>query len=195
MRIRSLPIRPALAVAMATIALTISGVASAHARDDASWECTRQFDRFLDDHPWVARDLQRDPTLANDWRYLQDHRSLREFLENHPALRRELRHDPYAVLRRRHRLERERRGGREITRDDLARFDRFLRDHPGVAHDLRGDPGLVNSRRYLADHPSFRDFLRDHDAIRQEMQDNPFAFMRRREQHRDPRHGRPAQPR
>ena len=151
--------------------------------DDASWEAARRFDRFLDDHPWVARDLQRDPTLANDEGYIADHRSLREFLEDHPTVQRELRRDPYAVLRREHRMEREERRQREITRDDMQHFDRFLRDHPGVGHDLRGDPSLVNSRGYLADHPGLRDFLRDHPAIREELQDNPYAFMRRWERY------------
>jgi phage-related protein len=170
----------ALAVATAAIVLGLVGVATkVGAADDVPWGAVQRFDRFLDDHPWVARDLQRDPTLANDDRYLDDHRSLREFLAKYPGVRRELRQDPYAVLRREHRVEREQRGAREITRDEMQRFDRFLRDHPGVAHELRDDPSLVNSRGYLGDHPGFRDFLHDHPAIRQELQSNPYAFMRR----------------
>lgn len=163
--------------------------------DEVSWDAARRFDRFLDDHPWVARDLQRDPTLANDDGYLDEHRSLHEFLDDHPDVRRELRQDPYAVLRREHRIVREERREREVTRDEMERFDRFMRDHPGVAHDLRGDPSLVNSRAYLGDHPGFRDFLRDHPTIRQELQDNPYAFTRRwdryasRPERRDKRHG------
>ena len=143
----------------------------------------RELDRFLDDHPWVARDLRRDPSLVNDRRYLDDHRSLREFLTDHPSIRRALRDDPWAVLRREHRYDREERRDREITRDDLRRFARFLHDHPAVAHDLRSDPTLVISRRYLATHRSFRDFLADNPEIREELQDNPYAFLRRFERY------------
>ncbi len=176
-----------VAATLVSVAVGLRGDALAY--DDESLEVARRFDRFLDDHPWVARDLQRDPTLANDPGYLDDHRSLREFLDDHPDVRRELRRDPYAVLRREHRMEREERREREVTGEQMQRFDRFLHDHPGVAHDLRSDPSVVNSRSYLADHPGFHDFLRDHPTIRQELQDNPYAFMRRWERRaRHPEH-------
>jgi phage-related protein len=172
--------------ALIAAALVIAAVGTCNealAYDDDSWEAARRFDGFLDDHPWVARDLQRDPTLANDPGYLEDHRSLRDFLADHPGVRSELRRDPYAVLRREHRMEREERRDRDITREEMQRLDRFLHDHPGVAHDLRSDPSLVNNRSYLGDHPGLHDFLRDHPAIRQELQDNPYAFMRRWERY------------
>ncbi len=180
MRGHTLPML-AIATAIATIVAVVPRPAAAA---DVSSEDVRAFDRFLDDHPWVERDLQRDPALVNDPRYIDDHRSLADFLGDHPDVRRELRRDPYAMLRRQHRIERAERRGREISRQDLDRFDRFLRDHPAVAHDLRSDPSLVNSRRYLADHPSFQDFLRDHPDIREELQDNPYAFMRRFDRYR-----------
>ena len=167
-----------LAVAGALVLLGLGGAPAAVAcAGEVAWDAAR-FDRFLDDHPWVARDLQRDPTLANDDGYLDEHRSLREFLDGHPDVRRALRADPHAVLRHQHRIVREERSEREITRDEMERFDRFMRDHPAVAHDLRGDPSLVNRRAYLADHPGLHDFLRDHPTIRQELQANPYAFLR-----------------
>jgi hypothetical protein len=184
MRSRS-PHRPACRRALTVVATIVALSALAAPRytcaaDDgnASRDAVR-FARFLDDHPWVARDLQRDPTLANDARYLEEHRSLREFVANNSDVRRALRADPYAVLRHAHRIERAAREHREIGREEMARFDRFLRDHPEVVHDLHGDPSLVNDRAYLGDHPSFRDFLHEHPAIRQELQDNPYTFMRR----------------
>ncbi len=176
--------------AAAVVAATSTPVFAQH--DGASSEDVRRFDRFLDDHPWVARDLESDPALVNDPRYVGEHRSLADFLDDHPDVRRELRRDPYAVLRRLHRIERAQRREREISRRDLDAFDRFLRDHPGVAHDLRGDASLVTSRQYLHDHPSFQDFLRDHPDVRGELQENPYAFLRRfdRYRHDDGDHGR-----
>jgi hypothetical protein len=182
------PIMAVLGIVVAVVLVATAAPASAH-DDDLSPEAIRRFDRFLDDHPWVARDLEGDPTLVNDPRYVADHRSLADFLDDHPDVRHELRRDPYAVLRRLHRLERAERRNREISRRDLQEFERFLRDHPGVAHDLRGDASLVTSRRYLADHPSFQDFLHDHPDVREELQQNPYAFLRRfeRYQHDDER--------
>jgi len=173
-----------LALVVAASAV-FAAVGPATAYDDVSDDAIRRFGRFLDDHPWVARDLESNPTLVNDRGYLDDHRSLAEFLDDHPEVRRELRRDPHAVLRRLHRLERAQRRDREVSRRDLDGFARFLRDHPAVAHDLRDEPSLATSRRYLADHPSFQDFLRDHPEIREELQENPYAFLRRFERYRD----------
>ncbi|HEY2387804.1 MAG TPA: hypothetical protein VGK30_12645 [Candidatus Binatia bacterium] len=137
--------------------------------------------RFFDDHPWVARDLQRDPALANDARYLEEHRSLREFLDHHPDTQRAFRADPYAALRRTHEVERAARERRQVDPAEIERLDRFLRDHPEVRDDLHANPALVNDPAYLARHPSLRDFLRDQPALRREFQDNPWTFMRRQE--------------
>jgi hypothetical protein len=181
-------------VAVATVLAIIAGPGRSVAySEDVSREQVRELDRFLDDHPWVERDLRHDPSLVNDGDYLDDHRSLREFLDDHPSIRRALRQDPWAVLRRERRYDREERRDREVGRDDLQRFTRFLHDHPAVAHDLRSDPSLVISRRYLATHRSFRDFLADNPEIREELQDNPYAFLRRVERYeRDAeRHGKP----
>ncbi len=165
------------------IALLLCAVPVVHGRARAAenaWDAAVLL-RFFDDHPWVARDLRREPALANDTRYLEEHRSLREFLARHSDVRRALDADPYAALRRAQRLERTARARREIDPDELERLDRFLHDHPEVRRDLHANPALVNDRAYLARHPSLRDFLRGHPAIRREFQENPWVFMRRRE--------------
>jgi len=69
---------------------------SDHRRD---WDDeAASFDRFLDSHPRVAQDLRRNPSLANNGEYLEDHPELREFLRNHPGLREELRVNPRAFF-------------------------------------------------------------------------------------------------
>jgi len=162
--------------------------------DDITQDELRRFDRFLDDHPEVERDLARQPGLATDRRYLADHPGLRDFLGDHPGIREELRNNPRRFLRAEQRFDRfedrrfgsrdlddrgfdDRSGRRPLDRDQLVRLDRFLDDHPEVAHDLRSNPWIVNDRRYLAEHPGFRDFLGDHPIIRQELRENPHTVL------------------
>jgi GrpB-like predicted nucleotidyltransferase (UPF0157 family) len=189
------PLVTLLLLLLLLLAVLAPGARCARAAE-SGWDAAA-LARFFDDHPWVARDLQRDPTLANDTPYLEAHRSLREFLVGHPDVRRALRDDPHAALRRAHAVERAARARRELDPAELARLDRFLHDHPEVRRDLHGNPALVNDRSYLADHPSFRDFLRDHPTLRQEFQDNPWAFMRRDERRAggDERRATPPSPR
>jgi phage-related protein len=68
---------------------------------DRRWDSDREiasFERFLDDHPRVAQDLRRNPSLANNGDYLEDHKELRDFLRDHPGIREELRVNPRAVM-------------------------------------------------------------------------------------------------
>ena len=61
----------AITVAATIVALTaLAAPRDARADDGNASRDAVRLDRFLDDHPWVARDLQRDPTLANDPGYL-----------------------------------------------------------------------------------------------------------------------------
>lgn len=58
----------------------------------------QHFHRFLSHHPKVAADLQRDPSLASDSRYVNHHGDFQDFLHKHPRLRRELAANPGYVL-------------------------------------------------------------------------------------------------
>jgi hypothetical protein len=178
-RVRPSRVHRVLAV-IVSVALGLAVATTSAAARSAGWD-PAPLAKFFDDHPWVARDLQRDPALANDARYLEEHRSLREFLADHSETQRAFRADPYAALRRTHEVERTARQRREIDPAEIERLDRFLRDHPEVRSDLNADPARVNDPGYLTKHPAFRDFLRDHPELRRELQDNPWAFMRRYE--------------
>ena len=50
----------------------------------------QEYHRFLHNHPRIAADLERDPGLASNPRYLSEHDSLRQFLHSHPQLQRQL---------------------------------------------------------------------------------------------------------
>jgi hypothetical protein len=65
----------------------------------------------------------------------------------------------------------------DITRQELARFDRFLDDHHDIAQRLRSDPSLVNDQDYLEDHPDLQTYLQQHPGIREEIKEHPNYFM------------------
>ncbi|WP_404423792.1 hypothetical protein [Nibricoccus sp. IMCC34717] len=49
-----------------------------------------EFDRFLDQHPKIARELEHHPHLLSQDAFLASHAEAREFLEKHPGVRHHL---------------------------------------------------------------------------------------------------------
>ena len=66
----------------------------------------RNFDRFLDSHPAVERELRSNPGLARNPAYLWRHPELRQFIARHPGVREELRENPYRFVRAENRWDR-----------------------------------------------------------------------------------------
>src|SRR6185295_593145 len=99
-------------------------------------DITRQellnFDRFLDSHPAIAKDLQNNPSLAKDSAYVSAHPELKEFLANHPGVREEIRENPKRFINREREFE---KSGKDITRTQLKNFDDFLDTHPAIEKD------------------------------------------------------------
>src|SRR5579864_9055250 len=79
----------------------------------------------------------------------------------------------------------------DITRRQLADFDRFLDSHPELSQQLLKDPSLINNEEFVENHPDLRQFLQQHPEIREELSQNPNGFMRqeqrfdRREENRE----------
>src|SRR6266849_511794 len=63
------------------------------------------FDRFLDHHKGTAKDLEQNPSLVNDQKFIKSHKDLRSFLKNHPEVREELKENPSGFMREEARLE------------------------------------------------------------------------------------------
>jgi phage-related protein len=59
----------------------------------------RNLDDFLDKHPAIEKDLQKDPSLVNNADYLAKHPDLGDFLKNHGHLGQDLRSNPKVVIR------------------------------------------------------------------------------------------------
>jgi hypothetical protein len=82
------------AVLSLLIALSFTLATATVSSADSLREEMGDFQHFMREHPRIASDLQRDPSLANNRRYLNDHDNLRDFLHNHPQVRRELSVNP-----------------------------------------------------------------------------------------------------
>jgi tellurite resistance protein len=153
---------------------------------DLTPEQRAAFDQFLDSHPEVAQQLFKDPSLADNQQFVDNHPELRRFLEDHPEIRHDLRENPNAVMREEARYDRR----PDITRPELATMDRFLDSHPEIAEQLRKDPSLVDNKDYMEHHPELQQFLAEHPELREQFKEHPDAFMRDEERF-DRREDRP----
>jgi phage-related protein len=163
--------------------------------NDITREELANMDRFLDSHPEIAEQLQKNPSLINNKEWLASHPQLVEFLQSHPGVREEFSENPAAFMRRENIFDRHedaRFGDRDITREELANMDRFLDSHPEIAEQLSKNPSLINNKEWLASHPQLVEFLQQHPGVREEFRENPVAFMRAEERfdrHEDERFG------
>jgi len=66
---------------------------------------------------------------------------------------------------------------RDITRGELANFDKFLDSHREIADQVRKNPSLVDNQQFLKDHPALQAYVQQHPAVREELRENPNAFM------------------
>jgi len=145
-------------------------------------DVTRQqlsgFDQFLDNHPELAEQLRKDPSLVKNEEFVENHPDLQRYLQDHPELREELKENPGAFMRDERRFDRhEDARDRDLTRGELANMDRFMDSHPEIAEQLHRNPSLVNNKGFVEDHPALQQFLAQHPELREEFKENPSAFM------------------
>jgi YHS domain-containing protein len=137
-------------------------------------------DNFLDNHPEIAEQLRKDPSLIDNKQFVANHPALQEYLQSHPEVREEFRENPNAFMHAEHRYERQengRSGDNGITRKELADMDRFLDSHPEIAEQLKKDPSLIDNRKFVENHPALQEYLHSHPEVREEFRENPNAFM------------------
>ena len=135
-------------------------------------------DQFLDNHPEIAAQLQKNPSLVNNKDFIQDHPDLQHFLQQHPEVREDLSQNPGAVMHQEQRFDRRGdQGDRDVTRGELSNMDRFMDSHPEIAEELRKDPSRINNKDFIKDHPELKEFLAQHPELREEFRENPQAFM------------------
>ncbi len=144
--------------------------------------------RFLDDHPEIAEQLRKDPSLIDNHKWVDDHPALREYLQKHPEVAEEFRAHPDAFMRDEDRYARQ-EGGHdrdarlsggdrdERNHGELTSFGQFLGGHARVAAELSSDPSLANNKEYLASHLELDEYLKAHPAMSQQLVENPQAVM------------------
>ena len=97
-----------------------------------------QFHSFMSKHPSVSTDLQANPQLVNDRKYLDKHQEVKKFLKQHPAVKQEIAEHPRRVFGRYYIDDRhEYSDNRPEHRWDYRFHDRwYYRDHQDY-HDHR----------------------------------------------------------
>ncbi|MDO8700265.1 MAG: hypothetical protein Q7J56_01150 [Deltaproteobacteria bacterium] len=91
------------ALVSCALLLTISllGLASpAWSNYDQLRDEIAQFHAFMRKHPKVSTDLQANPQLVNNRKYLDKHEEVRKFLRQHPAVQQEIAQHPRRVFGR-----------------------------------------------------------------------------------------------
>lgn len=146
-------------------------------------------DRFLDAHPDIDAQLQKNPALINQAGYVDAHPALQQFLNQHPGVQEEVAETPRYFMYRAGRLEAHANGrlpdadrgnpNPDITRRDLVTMDQFLDSHPEIDEQLQAKPSLVNDADYLKAHPALQTFLNQHAQVRAELAETPSYFIHR----------------
>jgi hypothetical protein len=175
--------------------------------EDAQRSELAQFSRFLDTHREVAEQLRSNPTLADNYNFLQSHPELRTYLQEHTAVQEALHDNAVTFMKEEDGFNRnfnngrgENAGGpgpgpgvnpggpdrdrpmppdrdREQYRRQLADFNRFLDDHREIAEQVRKNPSLADDREFVRNHPPLDNFLRDNPGVRDDLRQDPNAFM------------------
>ena len=172
-------------------------------RDDRDHNADRQerdhFDQFLDRHREVGEQLRKDPSLANNPKFLKDHPALQTYLQDHPAVRSEIKNDANGFMQEQDRFNRDRaqsagRYGRyddDTMRNDRDRdrgfthsagFGEFLNAHSDVARQLSKDPSLVKNQEFMKNHPELQSYLDAHPEEREQLMQNPQGFLKSAQQ-------------
>lgn len=159
-------------------------------RDDLTRQQLAGFDQFLDSHPDLAAQIQKDPSLVNNDDFVKNHPDLQQYLQQHPEVRADISQNPNAVMHQEQRYERtedansDRNRDRDhdrdndVTRRDLTLMNDFLESHPEIAEQVRKDPSLLDNKNFVNSHPALQQFMATHSQISEEIRENPNGFMR-----------------
>jgi hypothetical protein len=147
--------------------------------NDTAHKDLADFDRFLDNHPEIAEQVRKDPSLLDNRKFVQSHPALEAYLAKNPGLRDDIQHNPNAFMYQEDRFDRDRNvGDRNDAPGHVAEFDRFLDSHREIAEQVRRDPSLLDNRQFVQGHPALEAYLDNNPGVRDDIRRDPSAFMR-----------------
>ncbi|MGO9123365.1 MAG: hypothetical protein ACLP6G_00615 [Terriglobales bacterium] len=126
--------------------------------------------RFAVNHPEIAEELHKNPSLINNPQWLAQHPEINQWMKTHPAFQKDAAANPRWLVNK------EESSALNDVRNGTKTTDTFMASHPGMAKQLAADPGLIDNKQYLAQHPELGNFLKTHPEIQQEWQNHPVAF-------------------
>ncbi|MGC1678594.1 MAG: hypothetical protein WA740_13790 [Candidatus Binataceae bacterium] len=66
----------------------------------------RNTDEFMSRNPDIASELQRDPKLIDNQKYVRSHPELKSYLHNHPEARHDFKHRPNHFVKKENKYQR-----------------------------------------------------------------------------------------
>lgn len=156
---------------------------SAAAQTDASREELANFDRFLDSHPILERQLGSNPSLVNDPNYVQREPDLQIFLSHHPDVKAQLEKDPQYLAQRMD-LADANPGthgapapNASLDQEEAGQMREFFGSHGDLRQLLAQNPALINDSTFLGAHADLKIFLDQHPRARYLFAQNPRYFI------------------
>jgi len=138
-----------------------------------------EFNRFLDDHREIGEQVRRDPSLADNRQFVQNHPALQTFLQNNPGVSNQLKQDPNAFVRQADQLNRaEFADNRDPMHNHMADFHDFLDNHRDIQKDVNRDPNCVKDQDYMHKHPELNAYLDSHPDVRTDLMADPQNFVK-----------------
>ncbi len=141
------------------------------------------FDQFLDKHQEIAEQLRRDPSLAKNQQFVNNHPALQAYLQDHQGVREQLYQNPNAFMQQEKTYEsRENgmdRGG--MNREQYS-FGQFLGTHSDISGQLSKDPSLLKNREYMSSHPELQAYMKTHPDAQSQMAKDPNSFLKASQQ-------------
>lgn len=96
--LQNLPVKAVFALILTTSLLSLSRPAWSDYNQIRSE--VAQFHAFMQKHPRVSADLQANPQLVNNRKYLDKHEEVKKFLRQHPVVQKEIAEHPNRVFGR-----------------------------------------------------------------------------------------------
>src|SRR5712672_2331596 len=153
------------------------------AREDNRREELARFDQFLDKHQEIAEQLRRDPSLAKNQQFVNNHPALQAYLQDHQGVREQLDQNPNAFMQQEKTYEsRENGTDRGGMNREQHSFGQFLGTHSDISGQLSKNPSLLKNREYMSSHPELQAYMKTHPDAQSQMAKDPDSFLKASQQ-------------